>query len=496
MTGGAHTPRRPGLSKTRFVSGWECANKLWWQVHEPDAPELVVGPALQDLFDQGHHVGALAQDRFPGGVLIDLPHYAVRERLAATREALDQGAPAIFEASFSEDGVFVAVDVLERIGDSFALIEVKSSTRLKKEHIPDAAVQTHVVRAAGLEVRRVELMHLNREYRHPGGTDLFVREDITEDVLSMLDSVPAEIESQLAMLSGDFPALPVGEQCIGVRDCPFTRRCWPDDCGHVSKLSGKGVRKALELMAEGIHYIQDVPPEKLTAVNRRQKAALEQNGLAVQPGLSDALGAIRAPIGFLDFETVARAIPVWDGLTPWGAVPVQFSYHEKTGDAAYRHVEWLADGTSDPREAIAAALVETCRAAGHVLTYTDFERTQIRHLANTVPSLADELGDLESRLFDLYKVIKNHVYHPDFDGSFSIKNVLPVLVPELGWDDLDISEGQTASVEIARMLLSPKTFAEGERDELRLKLLAYCERDTWAMVRLLERLEKLAILAD
>jgi hypothetical protein len=198
------------------------------------------------------------------------------------------------------------------------------------------------------------------------------------------------------------------------------------------------------------------------------------------------------PIAFLDFETVARAIPVWDGLGPWGATPVQFSYHEEQDDGTYRHVEWLADGPDDPRDAIAQALIETCKRAGCIVVYTGFESRQIRHLQDILPHLADDLGDIDRRLFDLHKVVKQHVYDPAFAGSFSIKTVLPALVPELSYDDLEIAEGLTASAEIARMMLKPETFAEGEREDLRRDLLAYCERDTWAMVRLVERLRELA----
>ena len=481
------------LTKTRFVEGWQCANLLWWKVHEPDAPELEMSPALQDLFAQGRQVGEMARERFPGGVLIDLPHEATEERLVATQAALDRGVPAIFEGAFDTDGVFIAADVLRREDDGFALIEVKSSTKVKDEHIPDVALQTHVLRANGVDVRRVELMHLNKEYRHPNDGELFIREDVTAQVLDMLDGVPHRIEEQLAMLSDDFPNLGMGQQCAGMRDCPFHRRCWPDDRGHVLELSGKGVRKALELMAEGIDNIRDLPPDyKLSEVNRRQKQALEQNEMVVEPELGGVLESMEHPIGFLDFETVARAIPVWNGLGPWGAVPVQFSYHEERDAGQYHHVEWLADGQDDPREALAIALVESCRRAGHIVVYTGFESRQLRHLQEAVPHLAEELGDIDRRLFDLHKVVKQHVYHPDFAGSFSIKSVLPALVPELSYDDLAIAEGLTASAEIARMMLTPGAFADGERDKLRQDLLAYCKLDTWAMVKLLERLEQVA----
>ena len=485
--------KRRGHSKSRFVSGWECYNKLWWEIHEPDALELVVSDSLQDLFDQGNQVGALAREEFPGGVLIDLPYNAVPERVAATHAALDAGAPAVFEASFVLDGVFVAVDVLERDGDGFNLIEVKASSSVKDKHIPDAAIQLHVLRANGLAVTRTELMHLNREYRHPGPEPLLVRDDITPLVLDYLDHVPGEIEAQLAMLAGEQPNLPIGEQCTRIEDCPFQGRCWPQDKDHVLRLNGKGVRKALELMADGFARIQDLPDDvRLSAVNRRQKLAIEHDNLAVEPELGERLDSLVHPIGFLDFETVARAVPVWDGVGPWHGVPVQFSYHEEDETGGYRHVAWLADGPHDPRETIARTLVEACRNAGQVLTYTSFERTQIRALERAVPTLADELDDLDNRLFDLQKVIKDTIYHPDFRGSFSIKDVLPVLVPELSYNDLAIQDGQDASALIAKLMLRGDTMAPEDGATLRENLLAYCERDTWAMVQLLERLRMIA----
>ncbi len=143
MTAPAQTLR---LSKSRFVAGSQCHKLLWLRVHEPDAEELQPDKVLQDRFDQGAMVGALARERFPGGVLINLPHYAVDERLAATRQALESGAPAIFEATFVADDTFVAVDVLERVPGGWRLIEVKSSSSQKDEHVTDAAIQLYVLR--------------------------------------------------------------------------------------------------------------------------------------------------------------------------------------------------------------------------------------------------------------------------------------------------------------------------------------------------------------
>jgi hypothetical protein len=216
------------------------------------------------------------------------------------------------------------------------------------------------------------------------------------------------------------------------------------------------------------------------------------DGIAVDASLPDRLAEIRSPVGFLDFETVGRAVPIWDGLAPWGSIPVQFSYHEEAGDGTYRHVEWLAEGPDDPREHLAQALIAACRNAACILTYTNFERLQIKALTRAIPHLEKALSDLDARLFDLHRVVKSTVYHPDFYGSFSIKDVLPVLVPDLVYEDLAIQNGRDASALIARLMLRGDEYSPEKRIELRTQLLEYCGLDTWAMVQLLKALRAIA----
>ena len=389
--------------------------------------------------------------------------------------------------------MFVAVDILERVADGFDLIEVKSSTRIKDEYITDAAVQAYVLRANGLPLRRVKLMHLDPQFRHPGHGDLFAAEDVTNLIADPLQLVPLEIDQLSAMLAGEFPDVPFGSQCADMRECPFRRRCWPDDRDHVLRLSGKGVRKALELMAEGYHRIQDLPDNHVSStLNERQRRALREDAIVVEPGLANALEPLHRPLGFLDFETVARAVPVWEGVAPWGQIPVQFSYHERQPDGTVRHAAWLADGPADPRRELALRLIDETRNARTIVVYTSFEATQLRGLAAALPDLAPQLEDISRRLFDLHRVVKEYVYHPDFAGSFSLKDVLPVLVPGMSWDDIAIRDGGAASAEIARLMLRSGDLNAAERRQLREELLAYCEVDTLALLRLLESLESLA----
>ena len=481
------------LSKSRFVAGWQCPKLLWWKVHDPDAEELQPDKVLQDLFDQGHHVGELARQEFPGGVLIDHPHQAYAERLASTQAALTNGTHAIFEASIEAGQVFVAVDVLLLGQDGNTVIEVKSSTKVKDEHIPDAAVQTWVLRQAGLVIDRVEIMHLNPDYRHPGNGDLFVRSDVTQAVEGFLPEVPTLVENLLATLERDLPTTPIGAQCFEPRECPFMKRCWPDDPVHIGTLYNNGPKRTVAYMAKGVHRISDLPANaKVSDAARRQIRSLQEGRLITEPTLGTALEPFESPLGYLDFETVARAVPVWDGLRPWGAATAQFSYHEEQPDGTHRHVGWLAEGPGDPRRELAEAMIEATAGASRIVTYSAYEKTRIRELQILVPDLAEPLEELLCKLRDLLPVVRNNVYHPDFRGSFSLKCILTPLVPDLTYDDLVIVDGMLASVEIARLLFVAHKIPAAERDQLRQDLLDYCERDTWATVRLVERLRDLA----
>ena len=481
------------LSKSRFVVGIRCHKLLWWRVHEPDAVELQPDKVLQDRFDQGQQVGELARTSFPGGLLIDLPHTAVEDRLGMTREVLSSDAPAVFEAAFLEDDTFVAVDVLERGTNAFHLIEVKSSARKKPEHIPDAGVQLHVLRKAGVEVESASVMHLNHEFRHPDQGTLLSRTDVTTEALQYVDGVGDQIAEQLDVLSGPLPDTPIGAHCHEPSSCPFIERCWPQDPNHITNLYNVGPKKSAKYMAQGIHWIADLPADaKLPVAAHRQLQSMRENRVQVEPGLADALAVFEGVLGFLDFETVSRAIPPWPGMGPWHQAATQFSYHEAQPSGTYSHVGWLAAGPEDARPSLARAVIEATSGADHVVMYTPFERTRIRDLQRDVPELEPELVELERKLLDLHPVVRDFVYHPDFQGSFSIKYVLQPLVPELSYSDLAIADGLVASVEIAQLLFMEEKIAPEDRQRMREDLLAYCERDTWAMVRLLEELKKLA----
>ena len=482
------------LSKSRYCSGLQCLRQLWWRSHEPAAPELVVDDGLQAIFNQGHAVGLAAQERVPGGILIDFPHHAYAEKIMATRSAIESGAPAIYEASVVAADTFVAVDILERVPEGWRLIEVKSTTQVKDQHIPDIAIQLHVLRESGLRVERAELMHLNRDCAFPHLDNLFIREDVTGRAEALLAGIPAEIEKQLHVLHGPIPEVAIGPHCTSPYECPFMGRCWPSrPRHHISELYaiGSGWR---QLEAQGYSTIDQLPGGlALRGEAERQRRAVASGTIVVEPGLADALSALREPIAIIDFETLAPAIPIWEGAHPYDPIPAQFSAHVQDGRGGWTHHQWLADGPKDPRPKLVERLAIACEGAATILAYNkSFESRCLSLIAAALPSLKQQTDSIVRRLEDPLPMLRKFVYHPDFGGSFSLKAVLPALVPGLGYDDLEIAEGTAASRALEQLMFDRDALTPEQHAQSRAALLSYCERDTRAVVRLLERLKELA----
>ena len=481
-------PRPHRLSKSRFTAGLQCHRQLWWKVHEPRAAELRPGAALQAVFDMGNRVGERARQEFPNAVLINFDYRRPLASVKPTRQAIDAGASVILEASFFEDDIFVAVDALSKEGDGWVLTEVKATTRVKPQHIPDAAVQAHVVEKAGLPVVRVELMHLNREHRHPNQGPLFIRADISAEVAAHRGDIAGEAGAQMQMLAGELPHVEPGPHCTSPYDCPFLDRCVAPAPDHlIEELNGIRANKLGELREAGIETVDQIPSDfPLEPLWARHRAAVLRKQLIVEPGLREVLASYRYPIAMLDFETVGPALPVWNGCSPFGAVPVQFSVHTVHEDGEVSHSAYLAEGPGDPRPGVAEALIQALDGAETVLAWhASVEKRCLGQLAKACPERAPALLEARNKTEDLLVVVKNHLYHPDFRGSFSIKNVVLSLLPDMAYDELDVADGQIASSLLERLLCRPEELSQGEGEALQTQLTAYCDHDTAVMVELL-----------
>ncbi len=490
----------PSLSKSRFQYGLQCLKRLYLETNHRNLADPV-DAALQARFDIGAAVGELAQQRFPGGTLIMESYLAHESAARRTRLLLSNFlTPALYEAAFTFQGIRTRVDILARNpAGGFDLIEVKSTTSVKDEHITDVAIQLYTLEGAGVPVTNAYLMHLNNRYVYEGGDydleQLFTLADVTDRARRFVtESVPAELERMWAMLRADeMPDIATGRHCGKPYRCSFFEYCHADEPPNpIRELPGR-VEPALvqRLYDAGITTIDAIPRDAdhdalLSEMQRRVRDSLVSGEPFVGPDLEATLSDIAFPVSFLDFEAVGAAVPMYIGTRPYQAVPFQWSLHVREESGETRHAEFLNDDADDPRERLIRALLEATPPAGAILAYSPYEKQTIERLAEHFPAYAEQLLSLTERIVDLLQIVRRHYYHPAFHGSFSIKSALPALAPALRYTDLSIRDGSVAAVSYARMVAADTP--PDEQAAIRGDLLAYCARDTEAMVRVYDAL--------
>jgi hypothetical protein len=481
----------PRLSKTRYISGCQCHLKLWYDCYEREL-QTDVDVVTQAIFDTGHEVGRLARQRYPGGVLVEADHLHAEDALAETQALLaDESVPAIFEAAFQHRDVLIRVDVLERTPrGNFNLIEVKSGTTVKDVHEHDAAVQTWVLRGAGIDIASAGVLTLNRGYVFDGKRlDVYrlfrfhILDDTVAEHLPWIEDDVTDLHSMLA--ADEAPEIEPGDHCFDPYDCgyyDFCTRDWELVEHPIADLPRLHARKQDELESQGVEEICEIPDD--FPLSKRQsivRLSVITGTEHVSPDLRELLSAASYPIRYLDFESFSPAIPRYAGTRCYDAIPFQFSMHTEEEDGSVSHREFLWTEAGDPRRPLAEALLDACGDDGPICVYSGFERRVIRALSRELPDLCDALDALLARLWDLLKVVEANYYHPDLHGSFSIKQVLPVLVPEMSYEDLAIADGREASVAYQNSLDCDDP---AEHRRIHDALREYCRQDTLAMLAL------------
>jgi hypothetical protein len=478
------------LSKSKVLAGWQCQKRLWLEVHRPERAQYT--EATERAFRTGHEVGEIARRLFPGGTLIG-HDTELSAALAQTTALVSQPGPlTLYEATFRHQGVLIRADILVRdAAGQVRLVEVKASTAVKPVHHVDCAVQAWVLAGAGLSPDRVELAHINNQFVYPGNDDyqgLLAVADLTDKVRPVLGEVPRWVADDRAMLEGAMPAIGIGPQCGNPYPCAFLGWCTPPQPDYpISCLPGGG-KAVWRLIESGVEDIRDIPPGVLTSEAQEWVRRVTVSGEPeLKPAAGEALRALPYPRYYFDFETVSFAVPIWPGTRPYQALPFQWSCHVETAPGVVEHRDFLADGAGPPMRECAETLLAALGDAGPVLVYTSYEATVLRTLAGLYPDLAPQLEAVITRLFDLYPLVKANYYHPDMLGSWSIKAVLPTLVPELDYAALgEVREGNAASDAFLE-IMAPETPDE-RRAALREALLRYCRMDTLALVRIAQAL--------
>jgi len=496
MTKSGNEYMKHGLSKSLFQMGRQCHKALWAHKFRPDLRDEVPA-APQAVSDAGTDVGTLARQLFPGGLLVPYEGLTIEQQLAMTTDAIAGGQHTIYEAAFEFDGVFVKVDILHRGREGCELYEVKSSSGVKDVYVEDIALQYFVVKGAGVELKRANLVHVDNSYVREGNIDvhqLFAIVDVTEDIKSRQTSIAEDLGALRSMLRGDEPVIDIGPHCDDPYSCLYKGHCWshiPSPC--VFDFGDIGKPDAFALYRNGIVRMEDTPAEVL---GWRQKLQLE--GVLGKEIVIDT-AAVRKfvaglwyPLCFLDFETTCMTpVPLFEGTRPYQKVPFQYSLHIVDRPGAERqHHEFLAEHGKDPRRGFLDSLLATLPAKGCIVAWNrGFEIGCLRELGEYF-LCCEQIEALIENFRDLMLPFRQKaIYHRDFEGSYSLKSVLPALVPELSYVGMPVSEGTEAS---SAWLALWSEADEDKVKEVRENLRRYCEMDTNAMVRILRAMEELS----
>ena|SRR6266513_3446619 len=474
------------LTKTRFLSGLQCHKRLWFEIHQPLEESIEPDiPILQGrVFDE-------AVQRLRPGVVISQDN-GMLAAITETARVLAQGTDApstLYQPAFRAGDLAVIADVLRRIGNEFELIEVKATTQVKETHLADAAFQALVVRGAGFPVGGVFIGHVNNQFvlrRADDYDGLLVEEDITAAVEDYLPEAAVRAsEYQQVMASPSTPTVSVGAHCMSPYECPFLARCtagqetpeFPVD------LLPRG-RKTLEaLMEDGYRDLREVPIERLTSETHRRVHEATKSGAAYFDATATAeLRQLSFPYSYLDFETISLSVPEVIGTRPYEKIPFQWSVHVEMNPTDIRHAEYLAIESFGDFDAMARALIAAIPSEGPIFAYNaSFEAEVLNSLADRLPGQDTALRQLAGRLVDLLPVTREAYYHRDMKGSWSIKDVIPTIRPELGYERLDgVQEGGAA--QLAFLELRGLNVSAERAQVLRSALLRYCAHDTWVMV--------------
>ena len=473
------------LSKSKYLSGLQCHKRLWLEIHKPElAPPPP--PGQQRIFDQGTQVGKLSREQFPNGVLIEADYLNIPDAIQQTTVAINNGSEVVFEGCFVHDNVLVRPDIIQQnaMGE-WNLIEVKSSTSVKEENIHDVAVQAWVLQGSELDIGRMYLMHINRECEYPDLSNLFTTEDITEPVEAILPIVPQNLSEYKFLLDNSEPDISIGQHCYSPYDCPFVGYCWKDVPEH-SIFNIPRLRWSVKerLIEENHLSIEQLPVG--IPLNNKQKEyveSLEQKKPIVDwDGIRDELDKLDYPLYFLDFETDNPAVPMFDGMHPYEQFPFQYSCHILNQNGNLEHKEYLHESDSDPRKSLVESLVEAIGNKGSVIAYNaGFEKGVLNKLTQWYPEYSEQLQLIIERLWDQLVIFRNYYTDYRFKGSNSLKSVLPVIVPSMSYENLDVKDGAESQVAWNVMIRLPDG---GEKSKLIEALEEYCGQDTLGMVEM------------
>jgi len=395
----------------------------------------------------------------------------------------DPSVLTIFEAAFHIDDYVTRADIITRTDNGWHLIEVKSSLREKPEYIDDATYTAMVLTKAGIDLTKISLLVMSVDYRL--GMDnrvLFAELDCTSKVQQQLATFLPYWDDVMSLTLQD--SSPLSDFQLQCKGCEHLFSCFDEVENHIFEIPRLSQKKFEKLKSQKIFIINNIPDGfDLTENQLKVVRSVKADEIIVEHALKEDLDAIVWPAYYLDFETVKTALPLYSDIPPHAQITTQYSVHKCSSVGTIDdHFAYLADPLVDSRRILAEKLIKDTIGEGSIIVYSSFEKTRINELKALYPDIAPSLEVLINRLVDLEAIIRRGFYHPKFQGRTSIKYTLPSIVPEMSYENLEISDGMTASVHFAYM--AQGRYQPEEAMAIRNNLLEYCKQDTLGMVKL------------
>jgi len=468
------------VTKNIFLNSIVCPSLGWLMRHDQVKQTPTIGERFR--MEQGMEIERRAREIYPEGVLIDEkdPVSAIE---MTKRIIADKSTPVIFSAFFIIDNFTTKSDILIRKdNDSWHMMEVKSSTNDKPEFIDDMAYTTMVMNRFGLNVSRISLLLVSKDFRlGMQNKDLFKEIDHTKEVFEKVEGFMPLWEKVDEATSHTIK--PESNLVFECKNCIIFKECLGSGIENhifdIPRLRGPKFKQLIDL---DIVKIEDIPPSfPLTEIQSIVKTCVQRNAPFIGEELEAKIQSINWPAYYLDFETINPAIPLYPDIAPYTNIPTQFSIHQCSEPGKIvKHAQYLADPSKDCRRKLAEQLIHELEGKSSIIVYSNFEKIRINELIIEFPDLSDELNSLIERLVNLQLIIQRNFYHPGFHGSTSVKNVAPVLIPDISYDELEISDGSSAMAVF--VYLAYNRYDEPDIEVMKENLRKYCELDSLSLV--------------
>jgi hypothetical protein len=487
------------LTKSRVMSGLQCPKKLWLDVHQPIKQDL-------HIFYIGNRFGEFARMHYGPGV--DLAgNLDALSAIAQTQSALNNPeVKVIYEAAFLHNETLVRVDVLIRRPNGWEMIEVKSSTKLKDEHIKDAAIQAYIAKACGINLVKIRIAHINNAFIYQGNGDyhgFLIEVDITEQAQNLQPLAPDWIANlkPFAVSGAADPTVAMGDQCTKPHDCPYQSRCsslLPQTAEvPINVLPNINKDFIKEFAAKNVHDLRDIPLERFTNPKHLVIHQVHTNNAPwISPKTISEINALGWPRYFMDFETVQQGVPMLPGTKAYDALPFQWSVHRWDNSNQILTVNdgmgFLEFFSPDMDRRFLESLLGAVGVKGPIFVHNaSFERSKIRTLVqrSTCIDLADAAEALITRIVDTLEIAREGFYAPQMMGSYSLKAIVKAIPTSVDYSSEDgISGGGDA--QIAWFKCTNPMTPLAEKIEWEEKLERYCAQDTLAMYDFIRYLEQ------